>query len=116
MKTKTNLIHLVLISIPLSLVINKLLFSYSLREFLIAYGGIFVTIPFFYWFYYKYYGKPDVKGVILIQLEILLHFFYVMGLLLYSNFLKKYEMVYIFLNFLVCYYCFKLAILIALKK
>ncbi|GIX43067.1 MAG: hypothetical protein KatS3mg129_2800 [Leptospiraceae bacterium] len=113
---KNKLIHIILLSIPLSIVINLYFFPFSLEYYYITYGGILVSIPFFYWFYIKYYGKPDIKGVILIQLEILLHFLYTMGLLLYCNSIKNYIPVYAFLIFLICYYCFKLAILVALKK
>jgi hypothetical protein len=112
MINKKYFVHTILLSIPLSLLVNSYFFSFNFKNFVISYGGIFVTIPFFYWFYYKYYGKSDIKGLIVIQLEILLHFFYTMALLFYD----EYSIVYNFLIFLIVYYCFKLAILIGLKK
>ena len=116
MINKNYFVHTILLSIPLSLLVNLYFFSFNFKNFIISYGGIFVTIPFFYWFYYKYYGKSNLKGLIIIQLEILLHFFYTMALLFCSHSINDYTVVYIFLFFLIVYYCFKLAILIALKK
>ncbi len=116
MKKNNKFIHIIFLSIPVSILINFKFLDFSLEYTFIAYGGVFITIPFFYWFYIKFYGEPNLKGVIVIQLEILLHFLYTMILLLYSYYEKNYIPVYYFLIYLIVYYCFKLAILITIKK
>lgn len=116
MKKNNIFLHLILLSIPLSILINIRFLDFNLKDFFLAYGGILITIPFFYWFYLKFYGIPNITGVIIIQLEILLHFLYTMFLLLYSYYEKNYLSVYYFLIYLFIFYCFKLAILITIKK
>lgn len=74
------------------------------------------TIPVFYWFYYRFYGSSDKMGVLVLQLEILIHFVITVLLLFYSSNEKEYFPVYNFLIFFIFFNFFKLAILMCKKK
>ncbi|MFN3604026.1 MAG: hypothetical protein ACK4UJ_04885 [Leptonema sp. (in: bacteria)] len=116
------MIHLILLTIPFSLILCVLIFfgSISLRHlfdiFLYQILGYLITIPFFYLYYYKFFKQNHPKGVIVIQLEILVHAIYVIIASLYCNKIKNFLLVYNFLVFLAVYNFFKIAILMAIKK
>lgn len=114
--------HVILFTIPISILISVLIFYDALtltnlfeiisRQIL----SYFVTIPFFYIFIYKFYQQKNTKGVILIQLEIVIHFLYTFLLLFYSNHIKNFEIVHNFLIILIVYNIIRVAILNASKK
>ncbi len=117
-------IHWIFLSIPSSFILYYLILGINIMDvfkneyiFFIL-GNILVTIPFFYIFVLKFYHKPGINGVIIIQLEIFFHFLYTMGILLYIHYQKldSYTPIFIFFIFLLCYYIFKLAILMTIKK
>lgn len=116
------MIHLILLSIPISIILGVFFFyeSFSTKNLINVFfqqiGGYFVTIPFFYFYYFHFFRKNNKNGVIFIQFEILIHFVYTFILLFYSFSIKNYNIVYNFLIFLAIYNIFKLAILLTKKK
>ncbi len=114
--------HLILLTIPVSILVSCFLFYDTLNLanlieiFLNQILSYFVTIPFFYIFVYKFYHQKNTKGVILIQLEILIHFLYTFVMLFYSNHINNFQIVYNFYIIFTIYNIFRIAILSVLKN
>ncbi len=122
MKHSDIISYTVFLSIPISLMITPFFFYSNLEFknlveiFQYKFWGYFLTFPFFFLFLKFRYQKLGYHGLILIQLEILLHFIYTMVVLFYCNAIQNYIPVYTFLIFLFVYYIFKIVILVVLKK